>query len=399
MAHLRFPFTVVFPFTIAALAIGSVVVSAAQAPTPQTPPRERQPVAVRGSSNAARLAQGWTALAAGRHAEAARIADALLQGAPGNHHAIALKIEALAAAEPLSSLDAYESWLQRRPEDVFLLAPVARGVLQQIASGGDLELRIAALEHLATAGATSARTELQQLRAAGQAPIAADTALARLGSEEAVARLTAAVDSSTPMDRSALAATLGSVGPAAVPTLLSLLQSPQGPTRAAAVAALGKLGARQAVERVRTVMQDPDPFVRSSAAVALTRLGDPAGQAAVDRMLDSEVPDLRLMAAEAWNGQPGPWVEAIRPLLENMDGTIRIQAARLIAPVDPAAADRVLSAAASDENPAIRAEAVRAGAESGDNIFVNVAQLRRLLRDADPAVRLHAAAVLLRRAA
>lgn len=384
---------------VTALAIGSVSGLAAQGSVPQKTAGTRAPATAGESGDAAALAKGWTALAAGRHADAARIADGLVKADLGNHHAIALRIEALAAAEPLRALDAYESWLQSRTEDVFLLNAVARGVLRELASGADLDLRIAALEHLAMAGIRSARVDLDRLRAAGQGSLAADAALARLGNAEAVGRLTTPVNSSAPVDRSGLAAALGSVGPAAIPTLLTLLQSPQGPTRAAATAALGKVGAREAVEQLRALMTDQDPFVRSSAAVALTRLGDQAGQTVVNRMLDSEVPDLRLMAAEAWNGQPGPWVEGIRPLLNNMDGTIRLQAARLIAPVDPAAADRVLSAAAAHENPAIRAEAARAIAESSHYRIVDIAHLRRLLRNADAPVRLHAAAVLLRRSA
>jgi HEAT repeat protein len=117
----------------------------------------------------------------------------------------------------------------------------------------------------------------------------------------------------------------------------------------------------------------------------------------VERMLQSEVPDLRIMAAEAYDGQNGAWVSAIMPLLENRDGVTRLQAARLIAPVNPEAARRTLQQAAGDPNPVIRAEAVSVMADVGATTpdVADLTQARRLLRDADPGVRLHAAAVLL----
>jgi hypothetical protein len=85
------------------------------------------------------------------------------------------------------------------------------------------------------------------------------------------------------------------------------------------------------------------------------------------------------------------------PLLENRDGVTRIQAARLIAPVNPEAARRTLQEAAGDPNPVMRAEAAEAIAAltSVNPDVADLAQARRLLRDADPAVRLQAAGILL----
>lgn len=148
---------------------------------------------------------------------------------------------------------------------------------------------------------------------------------------------------------------------------------------------------------LQRLLADPDPFVRSSVAVALARMGDDRAQTIVDRMLESEVPDLRLMAAEAWNGQQGPWVAAIMPLLDNRDGVTRLQAARLIAPVNPDAARRTLQEAAGDPNPVIRAEAASIMAKVAPTVpdIVDVAQARKLLRDTDPSVRMAAAAVVM----
>jgi hypothetical protein len=114
-------------------------------------------------------------------------------------------------------------------------------------------------------------------------------------------------------------------------------------------------------------------------------------------MLQSEVPDLRLMAADAFEGRPGAWMSAIAPLLENRDGTIRLEAARLLAPVNPEAVRRVLSEAASDPNPVVRSEALRIMEETSTTVpaIADLAQARRLLREQDPAVRVYAAGVLL----
>jgi HEAT repeat protein len=176
-----------------------------------------------------------------------------------------------------------------------------------------------------------------------------------------------------------------------------MLSDRSAPNRAAAADALGRLGGAEAIGALQQTFKDPDPFVHSSAAVALARLKDPDGQAYVEQMLQSDVPDLRLAAAEAWNGQNGPWVAAIRPLLDNRDGLNRIRAARLIAPVDPESSRRTLQEAAADPNPVMRAESVKAIAELAQQqpAGSDLAQLRRLLRDADPAVRLSSAGALM----
>ena len=116
-------------------------------------------------------------------------------------------------------------------------------------------------------------------------------------------------------------------------------------------------------------------------------------------MLSSDIPDFRLMGAEAWEGRPGPWVDALEPILQNDAGLLRLQAARLLAPVRPDAAAETLRRASADENPVVRAEAVRTIERlAADGTFLwDVATLRRMLRDAEPGIRLSAAAALLAR--
>ena len=155
--------------------------------------------------------------------------------------------------------------------------------------------------------------------------------------------------------------------------------------------------ARDAEPALVELIRDPDPFVRFSATVALARLGNQQGQQAVREMLDSAVPDIRLMAAEVWDGQNGPWVPAITPLLTDPNGLTRLRAARLLAAIDPDAVRRTLTDALADPNPVIRTETAKTLAQIAANGsgVADVGLLRRMLRDADPWTRLYAAQAVL----
>jgi hypothetical protein len=107
---------------------------------------------------------------------------------------------------------------------------------------------------------------------------------------------------------------------------------------------------------------------------------------------------VQLAAAEAWEGREGPWVAVIRPLLDNPDGVIRLQAARAIGPIDPAAARRVFDQALGDDNPVVRYESAKALdslAEANPGVL-DLPALRRRLRDHDAHVRLAVASALLK---
>jgi HEAT repeat protein len=292
------------------------------------------------------LSNGWAALAAGRADAAVRAADDVLTRRPWDHRALQLKIDAQSSSSPNAALDTYERWLGARgPEDLGLLAPIAEGVLRQLASGGDPALKREAEEQLSAA----------------------------------------APGSSTGRDS----------GPSSVAALLAALKAPAGPTRAGAAASLGKLKAKEAEPALLEAMQDQDPFVRFSATVALARLGNAQGQQGVQEMLQSPVPDIRLMAAEAWDGNNGPWVAAITPLLTDLNGVTRLRAAALLAPVDPEAARRTLTAALDDPNPAVRSETARTMAQIARDGAADAATLRKLMRSEDPRTRLYSAGGIL----
>ena len=338
-------------------------------------PAAAQPSA--SNTERAALARGWTALAAGRTAEAGRIAAQLLTKQPWSHAAIELSISAQAVESPIKALDAYERWLGQRPDDPGLLEPISVAVLTQLADNSDPALASEARKLLAQPGPAESGAPQK--------------------SEVERRRLEEALRSDVP-DKTATAEALGESGPAAIPALTEFLQASHGPNRAAAAKALGKLQARDAEASLLDAMKDEDPFVRSSAAVALARIGNATGTEYVGQMLASPVPSVRLMAAEAWNGAPGPWVEAIRPLLKDDNALVRVRAAALLAPVDPESSRETLSNSLADKNPVIRAESGKrlASLMPREADVADVARLRRNLREQDPWVRLYAAGALLR---
>jgi hypothetical protein len=378
-------------------------------------PRERPPATSAASPDLSTLAGGWASLAAGRSQEAIKAADAVLTRRPGDHRALDLKIEALAHGEPLRALDAYEAWLGRtRIEDVFLLVPVARGTLEQVASGQDRALTLRALQRLARTGDAQDAARLQEFLKAGTGTSANATQGAQqdvqlaLGGDAAAARRLTEPQAASSVPPQALAKALISAGPTAVPMLRALLKHPAAPVRMEAAMSLGQLGATDAIPDIKPMMNDPE--VRSFAAVALARLGDAEGDTVVQELLQSPVLDMRLLGAQAYEGRgPGPWVQALMPALQDPNGLTRIRAAELLAPVAPEVALPVLLEASRDPNPVVRADVMRVVERTGllapspqtpDSTLANegpiaLGALRRLLRDPDPATRLHAAGSVL----
>ena len=191
--------------------------------------------------------------------------------------------------------------------------------------------------------------------------------------------------------------------------LRSLLKHPAAPVRMEAALSLGKIGATDAMPDLKAMMSDPE--VRSYAAVALARLGDPDGEAVVQELLQSPVLDMRLLGAQAYEGKgTGPWVQALMPALQDPDGLTRIRAAEMLAA--GRSRGRAPGAARSLEGPqsgrpcrrhaCFRADGAARRQSAGARTRRRKAEgptaldaLRRLLRDPEPASRLHAAGAIL----
>ncbi len=382
---------------------GLTVVLLAALTAPAGAQRARPAAASPAAAAAQELSAGWGALAAGRTEAAEAVAERLLQAGPRRHEALSLKIAArVQAGHPETALDDYEQWVKGAPhEDVFLLQPIAVGVVEALTRAADVGVRVDALQALAEAGDATAAARLGSI--AAERPGIADEALARANNPEAIARLSRRVAAPNPRaDMSGAIDTLAAVNaPGAAATFAAALDPARAmPTKMAAARALAKIGATDAIPQLRRALQDPDPPVRMTAAAALARLGDASGADLVREMENSPVADIRLMAAEvAAPGNPaGAWVGTATGVLNDVDPLARLSAARLLVAhaADPAAGLAVLNAALADPNPALRLAAVRAVETFPREILGNdVPTLRRLLRDPDPRVRILAAGALL----
>lgn len=368
--------------------------------------RARPAAPAAGAASAQELASGWGALAAQRTTEAEAIADKLLQAGARRHDAMSLKIHArVQAGRPEPALDDYEQWMKGAPqEDVFLLQPIAAGVLEAQTLAADVGIRLDALQALAEAGDKSASARLAALAAASNVPGIADQALARAGNPAAVANLTRLVaTASARTDVSgAIEALAKSKAGGAVKAIAAALDPTRSmPTKMSAARALGQMGAVEAIPQLQRALQDPEPPVRMAAAAALARLGDQSGADLIRQMENSPVTDIRLMAAEgaAAASPTGPWVATATTALQDPDPLARLTAAQLLLAhgADPTAALATLNQAMSDPNPALRLAATRAFEQvPRDALGTDIASLRRLLRDGDPRVRIVASAALLR---
>ena len=338
------------------------------------------------------LAQGWAALAEGEAAAASALAAKALALAPASVAAAGLAVEAeIARGGPEAGLAVYERWLGgRRVDAAYLLRRVATAYLASAVRQRDGALaRVEALKALVADGDPDARASLA---AAGPTGVLEARLLASLGDETAVRTLIAQLQS-IPDKRGTIDALVESGSPLARGPLMEMLGDIRDEHRAAAADALGRLGAREAIDRIKPMLEDGSFPVRMTAARALYQLGDDSGATLLDQLLLSEHAAVRMGAAEALSVRPGgAWLSVARALADDPDQSVQLQAARLLAPYDRELAERVLTRLRQSENPAVREEAGKVLAERVANDF---ATLRRLLRSGEPVTAVRAAARIL----
>jgi HEAT repeat protein len=346
------------------------------------------------------LSDGWVALASGRPTQAEATADAVLRAGHARHDAVSLKIHAgVLVGPPERALEVYDQWAEGKRDDVFLLQPIAQSMLTSLADSKQADVRSAALAALARNGDAAARAALQQA-----ATIDSDAALAAIGDAGAVTRLRKRVSQPSPgVDQvAAIDALVEAKAVEAVPDLVAALDPARpAPARAAAARGLGILHASDATAKLRDLLNDSDGTISTAAAVSLASLGDPAGANLVAQMENSPVLSVRLAAAEvaAEANQPSGWVGTATAALRDPDPLTRLTAAKLLlrrGQETPAAAE-VLSETLADSNPAIQHLASQVVSNNPEGAAtLNVGQLRHMLRDASPQVRIAAAGTLLR---
>jgi HEAT repeat protein len=351
--------------------------------------------APRPASDAQTISRGWAAIAAGRFNEAVSLANGILKRKPRSHAALSLKIEALSSgAQPITALDVYEEWLPkagRSVDDRGLLEPVASGMLRTLATDSDPRVRSTALELLARAGDDAALQALRKGSADGDQ--SATLALVARGDADAIATMQTLIGAGTDRDNSTAIAALAAHG-GVPPALLETLIKDRVPmNRAAAARAVASNAGPTGTHVLDELSKDPDPLVRMSVTLARAKNGDDKALADARAMLASEVPDVRLIAAEALNSTlPSECEQAVRPLLTNPDGLNRFRAAALVGQVDPPAVQPVLLEGLAHENPLIQQEAAKLVAETlpGD-----IALLRQLLRHRDHSIVVNAAGAII----
>ena len=178
------------------------------------------------NDEAALLAPGWTALAAGDAASAGATAARVLGQFPNSAAALVLLVDAdIARGGAIVALGAYESWLgARRLDDAYVLRRIARAALRQEMLGKDAAPRLQAMRGLASDGDLEAIGLLND--AAAQGRLTETLELARLGQDRAVLSLIKQLESPLPNRRAIIEALGQSRSALAAPPLVKLLGDP-----------------------------------------------------------------------------------------------------------------------------------------------------------------------------
>jgi HEAT repeat protein len=342
------------------------------------------------------LTNGWALLTEGKADLAIARADRVLAANPRSVGAFVLAIEAeLQRGASSAALARYDRWLGGRTlEEPSVLRRIATGVLREASTDKtSLSARLDALRALAEDGDAQAAATLQQgVKASnlGEARV-----LARLGDEAAIRVLLADIKQTAGRSMTGIEALGESGSSLAVAPITEQLTHGLPEIRAAAAEALGKLGTKfNTASRIKPLLSDSTTYVRYKAAAALFALGDMSGLKILQDLASQESPAGRLMAAQGMASRPdAEWQQLVRPLLSAPEPEVRVGAARLLLPHQPALARPVLDAGMNDANPAIRelaSESLVDSAPSGD-----LRALRQLLKATQPTVRVRAAARVL----
>jgi len=213
-------------------------------------------------------------------------------------------------------------------------------------------------------------------------------ALAAFG-EDALEGLNAAYQRGDPYTRELAVRALGTIGGPKVQGVLKKALGDSAPAvRASAAEALGNAGAAEAVEDLKAGFFDPEPVVRAAAIESIAIIGDPTAVPQVVRMLEDPQPMVREQACETL-GRLGD-AQAARFLAtacSDPEPHVRRAAVEALGLLGSEKAVPVLGKALEDPEAFVRrvaAEALLAMASSG------IAELERVSRAADAAVRLNA---------
>jgi HEAT repeat protein len=241
----------------------------------------------------------------------------------------------------------------------------------------------------------------RQLAARGVAEIATEHGSASVAA--AVPLLMPCLDASDAPLRAAAAealAPIGAVAGSAGPRLLTLFErDPDAIVRRAAGAAAARIqpGSPTLISAAaRVLLHDEEPRVREVAAATLVEAGTGSMTAmpAVRQGMHDRDPMVRVYAAAAV-ARLGASETAVPVLLDGLqaaDGTVRAEAAGLLADAAPADARSVpaLVALLNDDDRTVRLAAIDALGAVGRPAHAAIETLWRLIRDPDEDIREHA---------
>ena len=369
---------------------------AARPASPAPAPASAPPTAADRAARDARAA-----LERGDAAKALELVAPVIAKEPAHPLAAAVKVDALLGlGERTQALDAYDAWFNVvRAEDTALLTRIAVAELEALQA--EPLLQIDALVALSTQQGprgTRARTQLTEFATANPPTSRswpATVALCRLGDAAAARTAAKAYRESIGSGRvTALEAVIAAGGPGAEPILRDALGVRDAMLQSTAADGAATLKLKGLVPDLQQVAKTGEMFARFTAAVALAHLGATGGETLIEAGATSPAQDARLRVAgvRKARGDRG-WIEATRPLLASDDVAVRYQAAAMLIDVDRPAAVKVLQTGTQDPNTAVRTLVADVVTKDPGT---PVAELRRLLRDGVPRVRLYAAAAILR---
>lgn len=281
-------------------------------------------------------------------------------------HALGRQFDDLALEALLGAVDDESELVRRevytalgRRDDPAALTALKKAAVRDPSAGLREEALQAARATVHAGQEVDVPSQIARLRSEDPTEVVrAAEALAEAGDWRAVEPLIAAASKGDPEARQAALIALGNLGdPRAVDDICAIATSTAGPIRYHALAALAYLADDGAVPTLRTLLGDPDPWTRQYAVRAL-----------------------------AWTAAPGT-AEWLIPVLDDPEEQVRVEvlthAGRIDAPFE------LLVEALDDPSPFVRAEAVRLLAEGADARTPEA--VRPLLQDKDPLVRIQAA--------
>jgi HEAT repeat protein len=160
---------------------------------------------------------------------------------------------------------------------------------------------------------------------------AAITAIGKLNTQPAVARLLEALESSDSEFADIAARSLVNAGALVSQHIIDLLRAPNPELRVRAARILGQIREPLAKDPLINALKDPDEWVRAAAALALGGLLDPSATEPLIACLHDAHPPVRLAAVEALGQlRDRSATEPIMPLLQDGQGSIRAAAVRAL---------------------------------------------------------------------